>query len=329
MKIFPAAQGFRSFLGRTTIHSKSAQGNLYEPQGRFSFMVVAQIGSGLGNQMFQYAAARRISALRGVPLKLDIRGFQNDRLRCYQLDAFNIAALPASEEELRQCDKANPQLLVNRVWRRLTPWIAPHRRYYFRERTFCFDAAFERIKGDAYLVGQWQSEKFFKPIAGSIRKDFTLKREPTGENAALIGAICTTEAVSVHVRRGDYITDPVAMARNGFCSRDYYVHAIRRIVCQVQRPHFFVFSDDPEWRMQNLQIGQPTTHVRHNGPDQGPEDLRLMSFCKHHIIANSTFSWWGAWLGQNSAKVVIAPQKWFANAQFDTRDVIPSEWQTL
>lgn len=292
-------------------------------------MVIAQIASGLGNQMFQYAAARRVAAVNGVPLMLDVRGFQHDHLRSYQLNAFKITAVLASERELRRSDLLRPHLLRNRIWKRMTPWVPAYKRYFFRERTFCFDPDFDRLQGDVYLAGQWQSEKYFRSIVDVIKREFTLRHELEAENQVIADMIGICDAVSIHVRRGDLMSDPVAKARGGLCSLEYYARAVEWITQRVKQPHFFVFSDDPEWCVLNLPISHPANYVHHNGPESGPEDLRLMSLCKHHIIANSTFSWWGAWLGHNPAKIIVAPEQWFSTACYDTRDLLPPDWVRL
>ena len=135
--------------------------------------------------------------------------------------------------------------------------------------------------------------------------------------------------MSIHVRRGDYVSDAITQEIHGLSPLEYYAAAIQHIAHVAVQPHFFVFSDDPSWVRQNLHIDYPTTYVEHNTADRNYEDLRLMSLCRHHIIANSTFSWWGAWLGSNRAKMVIAPKRWFNTPDKDTRDLIPRSWIQL
>jgi hypothetical protein len=128
------------------------------------------------------------------------------------------------------------------------------------------------------------------------------------------------------VRMTDYLTDPVTQKKHGTCDSEYYKRALEYITEKVSNPHFYVFSDDMQWTKQNLDIPQPVCYVDQNSPNMGHVDMYLMSLCRHHIIANSTFSWWGAWLNKNPDKIVIAPKKWFAAAEYNSDDLIPSSW---
>jgi hypothetical protein len=135
-------------------------------------------------------------------------------------------------------------------------------------------------------------------------------------------------AISLHVRRGDYANNPKTKATHGLCSLDYYQASVRQMAQKVARPHFFIFSDDMEWVQGNLKIDFPCVFVEHNRGAESYNDMRLMSLCKHHIIANSSFSWWGAWLNPNMEKIVIAPRKWFAS-QTAVPDLFPAGWIIL
>jgi hypothetical protein len=197
------------------------------------------------------------------------------------------------------------------------------------ERHFHFDPRILDLPGNVYLDGYWQSEKYFKDIESIIRSEFIVKTMSDPANEAMSERICGTESVSVHVRRKDYVSDSATSRIHGGCSLAYYYAAAERIARAVAEPHFFVFSDDAQWARENLDLKYPTTFVTHNGPDKNYEDLRLMTLCNHHIVANSTFSWWGAWLSINPDKMVIAPRKWFAESDLDCRDLIPDSWRTI
>ena len=139
----------------------------------------------------------------------------------------------------------------------------------------------------------------------------------------------SSNAVSVHVRRGDYISNPKTNLLNGECTIEYYERAAKFIEARFDSPHYFIFSDDPDWAVDNIHLNGQTTVVRHNKPEQAHEDLYLMKHCKHHIIANSSFSWWGAWLCENKNKIVVTPKKWVQQKDIDTSDVIPEQWIKL
>ena len=181
-------------------------------------------------------------------------------------------------------------------------------------------------EGNVYLEGFWHSEKYFKDIENVIRQEFTIRDEPDALNKEMANKIMACEPVSIHIRRGDYVSDKKTNEFHGTCSLEYYNDAIGIITKEIKAPHFFVFSDDPVWVQDNLKLKFSTTYLVYNGAEKAYEDLRLMSLCKHHIIANSSFSWWGAWLSGNPYKIVIAPKKWFNDETIDTSDLIPDEW---
>jgi len=282
---------------------------------------------GLGNQMFQYAAARRLSFLNNVPLKLDLSWFDienSDKLtsRKYGLDPFNIIEEFPSPAEVSK--------FPLRLKKLTTYFKGPFRTqfFYIREKYYHFDPEVLHLGKKVYLDGYWQSEKYFDDIREIIRNEFTFKHDPEGLNQEYVVELQNTDedTVSLHFRRGDYITNSTINRFHGHCPLDYYHAAIQRMVPNLRKPHFMIFSDDPEWVVENFKIDYPSTIISHNGPAYAYEDLRLMSLCKHHIIANSTFSWWGAWLSQNPAKLVIAPRKWFNEAKNNSKDLIPEQW---
>jgi hypothetical protein len=170
----------------------------------------------------------------------------------------------------------------------------------------------------------WESERYFIAFSDVIRQEFSFRSAPDALNQATIGEIQSTESVALHVRRGDKAT--LTKPAHGVCGLDYYRTAIDLLSARVSKPHFFVFSDDPAWARENIKIKFPCTYLSHNAANQPTEDLRLMSHCQHFIIANSTFSWWGAWLGKNPAKCVIAPKNWFISPSISMQDRIPDRW---
>ena len=175
-------------------------------------------------------------------------------------------------------------------------------------------------------MGSWISEKYFKDIEDIIRKEFTVKVPQTGRNRETAEMILNSESVSLHVRRGDYVTSPEYREIYDICNLGYYERCIKYITDRVKSAHFFIFSDDSEWAKNNLKIPFPTTFVGHNNDKTNYEDLRLMSQCQHNIIANSSFSWWGAWLNANPGKIVCAPEKFIRLRNFDTKDILPENW---
>ncbi len=277
-----------------------------------SDMITVQLNGGLGNQMFQYSAGRAVSLQHNVPLALDITYCKRNPGRPYKLCNFKVAGEVVEESPLIIKLKSilHPQSL-------------------FKEQSFYYDPSILDCHDDVYLQGYWQSEKYFKDIERIIREDFTLSEEPDYLNQQMIDKIRNCEAVSLHIRRGDYVSDPITTAYHGICSEEYYYGAISKLEGYVQNPHFFVFSDDPAWAKENIDTRYPTTIIDFNGSEKDYEDMRLMSLCKHHIIANSSFSWWGAWLSNNPQKIVVAPKQWFNKPDIKTQDLIPETWFRL
>ena len=271
-------------------------------------MIITSLNGGLGNQMFQYAIGRALAAKNNDKLRLDLSGFSPKRAidtpRQYELSIFNLQATKFNSHIL---DFFHPPQLIS-------------------ETSHTFDPAILNIKGNIRLVGYWQSEKYFNQYSELIRHDFAFPTPPTGKNKALLLGIDNSNSVSIHVRRGDYVSNQTTNQFHGVCSLAYYRKAIKSIKDKVKNPIFYVFSDDPEWCKDNLTIAEKTTYISHNSGEKSWEDMRLMSHCKYNIIANSSFSWWGAWLNDNPTKIVIAPQKWFNDPSIDTQDVIPDSW---
>ena len=280
-------------------------------------MIVVQLAGGLGNQLFQYAAGRALAERHGVQLRLDLRALHNrnttDTPRSYALAPFAVTGSLASWLDLR----------VIAIQERVG--IAAK----LKEVGHGYNAAFDQAGHRIYLEGYWQTERYFTSIEPTIRQEFRLLSSLSQQNAALLDAISGGNAISVHVRRGDYASNPVTNAYHGLIGLEYYTAAAERIIGEVSDAHFYVFSDDQEWAHSNLRLPGPMTFVGRHTVNDAHEDLRLMSACQHHIIANSSFSWWGAWLSDRPGKVVIAPRSWFRDSTIDTSDVCPSTWIRL
>jgi len=294
-------------------------------------MIIVKVYGGLGNQMFQYAFGRALSLRNKTSLKLDIRALTKAGARAYALHHFLIQEDFAAPEELARFDG------VYKMGRH--PWLdriaQPFRKRtgHIRlvERYFHFSPHVLAVPADEnmYALGAWQSERYFADVGDMLSQDFTFRRPPQGKNLALAEKIQRVNAVSVHVRRGDYANDPKYTRTHGLIGLEYYRRAISLMRERVAEPHFFVFSDDPEWAMQNLSVDDAVDYVAHNGVEGAHDDLRLMSKCKHHIIANSTFSWWGAWLARNPDQIVVGPKRWFADNPANTADILPAAWIRL
>jgi hypothetical protein len=292
-------------------------------------MVITNICGGLGNQMFQYAIGRATALRLNMPLKVDVSSFSIRKIhQGFELTrVFSCAPEVVGVEDMRAVLGWQTSLVVRRLV--LRRQMATFRRKEFVvEPYFHFWKEILNVSGNCYLQGYWQSEKYFSEAATKIRKDFVFCKPLENQSLNLARQISKVNSVSLHVRRGDYANNPLTTSVHGLCSLDYYMAAIKYITERVQEPRFFIFSDDIEWVKNNLKLSWPCEYVDCNRKDQSYNDMRLMSMCKHNIIANSSFSWWGAWLNPNLYKIVIAPNKWFAN-EINTQDLIPLNWVRL
>lgn len=292
-------------------------------------MIITHIIGGLGNQMFQYATARAVAENMDETLLLDVSGFSNYKLH----NGFELSCVFAGPKEIATKDDLQQVLgwqskpIIKRfLFRNEFSWLRS--KQFVIEPHFQYWDGIEGIPSNAYLSGYWQSEKYFKSIESVIREDFKFKQPMSAENRKIADEIVKNNAVSLHIRRGDYVKDAATLVTHGLCSLEYYHAAIQLISEQVEQPKFFIFSDDIEWVKGNLKIDFPTHFIDHNHGPESYNDMRLMSLCKHNIIANSSFSWWGAWLNQCQTKIVVAPKRWF-NKQTDTNDLIPAKWIKL
>jgi hypothetical protein len=292
-------------------------------------MIIIQITGGLGNQMFQYALGLRLSLNLKVTLNLDVESYSWDKLRCFELDkVFGIRESLSNAQSKKECKKNHRYPIVARINRRFRGGKFP---YYldpvFKEQSFRFDPNVFRISDNTYISGHFQSELYFKSIANEIRTRFQFVREPNEYYRKLIDKLQGLSAVSVHIRRGDYVVNIESSKFHGNCSIDYYNTALFLMREAINDPIFVFVSDDIEWTKTQFNHIPDTIFVENN-QGEAYEDMRIMSLCKHNIIANSSFSWWGAWLNENPEKRVIAPKNWFANQemQAQTQDLFPSSW---
>lgn len=284
-------------------------------------MFFVQLMGGLGNQMFQYALGRNLSIRQQTPLVLDASHLKDPGVtpREYGLDVFCIQAT-------RMCMRDRLRFMRSRCFQKLgLPFFFLRT---VKEQTCMFDASILTLEQTSSLRGYWQSYKYFSDIADQIRNDFQLKKtyQDILEQKKIYKKIRDAEqSISLHVRRTDYLS-PVSQQILGTCSRSYYDEALRLMGQKEKDLSLFIFSDDLAWCKKTFHdVILPITFVGEEESLEDFEELILMSLCKHHIIANSTFSWWGAWLSSQNG-IVIAPQKWFSSNDYSSMDLIPSNW---
>lgn len=277
--------------------------------------------------MFQYAAGRALSLKLSCPLLLDVSGFAGYGLhQGFELSrVFGCKTEIATEEEIRALLGWRSHPAARKILMR--PSLAMlHGSTLVVEPHFHYWPGISEVSPNIYLVGYWQSEKYFSEVADTLRADFIFRDSLSSQNAELAKRIGQTMAVSLHVRRGDYASNPKTNAAHGLCSIEYYREAVLYIAEHIEHPEFFIFSDDIAWVKSNLEIDFPCWYVDQNKGAESYNDMRLMSLCRHHIVANSSFSWWGAWLGSYPEKRVVAPKNWFQSSANDPKDLISDHW---
>jgi len=295
--------------------------------------IIVKTYGGLGNQLFQYAFARAVSTRLKTDFFLDIDVspiYKNLRVHKFSLKYFNTTINPAKGSNMFGFVWLKRH---KKIFNFIYKYIRPRRifsPFYYAEKTFTLDQRVFLQGTTTYFDGFWQTEKYFKDIESEIRKEITIIKPLSEYSQVISDEIKRTNAISLHVRRTDYVTHAESNTFHGICSPEYYRDAIAYIGNHVSLPNFFIFSDDYEWVVENFKFLQyPYTCIK-NGPDKNYEDLTLMSQCKHNIIANSSFSWWGAWLNSKNDKIVIAPKRWFANSpKSNTDDLLPASWIKL
>ncbi len=269
-------------------------------------MVTVLLTGGLGNQMFQYAAGKALAMQLNVPLYIDLFYYTKKTQSTYRkfgLDLF--------ETDLNFKSGIGSKLYVRyKLFLLRHPKLSLKMGFFSDKDALIYDPQFETLKNGIILAGYFQNEKYFKSVEQEIRAGFRFRNKLDNRNKQIAGSMALTNSVSVHIRRGDYVTDNKTSLKP--CSPDYYKKALDKIRHKISDPSFFVFSDDMEWVKQKLNFGSsPVQYIDWNTGNSSYIDMQLMSLCKHNIIANSSFSWWGAWLNNNLEKTVIAPDEWF------------------
>lgn len=292
-------------------------------------MIISHLIGGLGNQMFQYAAGRALSLRTNQSFAVNTLNFNRYTLHHgYELQRVFDLSVPIAK-------KLDLSRVIGLLTASAIEWGLPSRivhlftrSSYVKEESFNYLSEFSELKGSHYLEGYWQSERYFKEYAAQIREDFRFKDELTFKNLKIYEEIKSSCSVSCHIRRGDYVNNIKTNQIHGVCSKDYYENAIKLIEKRLVNPRFFIFSDDQDWVRDNLIFPENSLFITDNFGKNSFRDMQLMSLCQHHVIANSSFSWWGAWLNPSESKIVVAPRKWFA-ADIDDSDLMPKEWIRL
>lgn len=290
-------------------------------------MIIVKLSGGLGNQLFQYSIGRHLSILKKTSLKFDISSFKNAD-RSFALNNFINNYEIAGKLDLVKIfirDFRNSYKYINYLSHINESY---YKLPFYKEQLLSYDDNFSKCLENVYLMGYWQSEMYFKSIEDIIRKEIVLRPKIDYENEHILRMIEDTNSVCIHIRNGDYFYDSNIRKNIGVCPPDYYYEAINEICNVVKNPYFFVFSDNTGWAKQNVRIENPHVYVTNN-LNKSHFDMYLMSKCKHFITANSSFSWWGAWLSTSKNKIVYSPTPWCKNTVYNPVDILPKEWNRI
>lgn len=291
---------------------------------------------GLGNQMFQYAFGRRLAVISGREIAFDVEsGFRHDFYgRKFALDAFQMRLIKATDADIplgmgwrspwQGVAKAGWYALP-KVWQRL----------FYERSAFNYDPAALAVDHSPgrYYYGYWQNEGYFLPIQDVLRHEFTLRDPLRPSLQTFLEAMASNRSVSVHVRRNHGVGQKGvvhvgAKEFHGDCDASFFLKAAEEIGVTAETV-YYVFTDNLAWVKSNLRLPSSCRYVADLGPWSDVEEMMLMAACQHHIISNSTYSWWGAWLGRNPAKIVVAPKIWMAGLPADQVRIYPPSWRRL
>jgi hypothetical protein len=282
-------------------------------------MIITEINGGLGNQLFQYAAGLSLAEKHQTQFKINVDFKQADTSRTLGLSHFNIFLESATPEEIKHYSPTSI------LFKKILSYLPLALQKFYKERQFSYQPDFEKLGPNVYLKGYWQSERYFSTIATQVKDIFTLQPHFYSNILPLIEEIKQTESVSIHVRKGDYLLHPYSDYYATLESA-YYNNALAALQDNLPQLKLYVFTDDPKWVKENLALPIPYTLISGVQTRSMYEDFQAMLSCKYHIIANSSFSWWTAWLSAREGKKVVAPKEWFKNGPSDTADLIPKSW---
>jgi hypothetical protein len=280
-------------------------------------MVIVTLSGGLGNQLFQYAVGKQLALKNGTGLKLYTTNITREPGRTYKLCHFNIDAELATEEEVNALiGHYYNDSLYSKIYRKLDGYRPRYRRKYFIETAYyCFEPELMSISSDVLLEGFWQHKNYFENFPAAVKEGIVLQPGAI-QPSQFVGAIENDDqSVSLHIRRGDYISDPGNLSFFGVLPLEYYYKAVEYIQAAVPGANFYIFSDDLTWAKEQFKPNAALIFVEIGGGEKDYLEMHLMSRCRHNIIANSSFSWWAAFLNKNPGKIIIAPRTWVVDKE--------------
>ncbi len=289
-------------------------------------MITVELRGGLGNQLFQYAAGIALSEYHQVDLKVDITQLQEpDEI----LGTYRRYCLSNLINEPQIAQNENTQYLTNPILKRINKLAPIQLKNVFYENYFHFNPLIWKTKKTIFLRGNFQSFKYFENYHNTILNKLAFKQHFKDQNDVIYNQINSSNSLAIHIRRGDYVSNKIASHVLGTLAIEHYKNAVDIIISKEKIENVFIFSDDIEWVKQNLDFLKNPIFVEALGNYKDITEFILLKSCKHQIIANSSFSWWAAYLNPNPNKIVIAPKKWFNQVDYNTKDLFPADWITI
>jgi hypothetical protein len=288
-------------------------------------MVVTKLNGGLGNQLFQYAAGRAVAKQSGAPLFLDTTLYSPANYRNLDITQLNIRARLLPNRIANALDQAP----TNNFLKRSAKGVIGKRFRCMDDKQQGYDSAVRQLGWFSRLDGYWQSELYFLHLRDELIDDLKPVKELSDPLQQLIKRVSEEESVAMHVRRGDLLSNRSYAEDYGALSAEYYHEALRRMRTYAPHANIYVFTDDPQWCHEHIVPTAPMNIVSGKTTNSAIEDFIAMKMCRHYITANSTFSWWSAWLGNHSAKKVIAPTRFFRKIRPWEADFIPPQWDRV
>lgn len=283
-------------------------------------MLIIRLQGGLGNQMFQYAFGQYLTKNTAHDVRYDISSFAKDQLRSYALEAWQIELTTIDIETLPLLPMRYGGKGVKNLWSAKFPL-----RRVKEKQPYSFQSRYFHTRDHSYLDGYWQNERYFEGMRDELVRKFRPAKPLSRKSTGIIEQVESSNSVALHVRRTDYLNLPEMQV----CDLSYYKQAVEKLLASQSGIELFVFTDDPSWCVENINFPYPTHLVLHNTEATAHEDLWLMSRCRHHIIPNSSFSWWAAWLKKDSDGEVFVPDRWFADPNFGGSETALQSWNRI
>ena len=298
-------------------------------------MIISRIEGGLGNQMFQYAYGLYAASVHKTELKLDLSPYVGGPQHGFLLNRFAIQATAVDDAEranipLQYRNSGDRQNAKLGILDRATSFFGVGSQLKrVKEKPFGFQNKYLQVADGSYLVGNWQSERFFRGVEADLRNHFQLRTTPGSESQEVAQRIAGCRSLALHIRRGDYLTNSSAAAIYEHLSLDYYRACADRFAGEGPELQVFVFSNDIPWCQEKLNLPWKTHYVGHNTAETAHEDMWLISLAAGVAIANSTFSWWAAWLNRRNHAKIYAPSQWFRPGTLNAGSILCESWSQV